>query len=322
MNRKLRIIAACLLAALLLCGLAGCRLALEEGGTNTYEDRLVGVLVTTEYLDLFDMEGYIKDNIGALGGDIAIGENAENYQGRLYATLTKKTLTSEETGETCETEQYVFEGVKGISYFCARIPATAEHESYLATASDEAVSDGHTSVNSADGGTVLCLEGTVYVSCNAPRHTYYFNPAYQSADGRVYVISGSGFLSDEAQAEGTSFSQTMDAKYSATENGKTKTDSISVKLSIHTMNPPNKIVILQMDRDSAVLARMEYAPGKLPKAVALEKGAEYIVVETHKTDSWGRTQVARTLYGKDAETLETFYCREDGICVKQWTQVK
>lgn len=71
----------------ILCALTGSQLAQENAGTNIYEDRLVGVLVTTEYLDLFDFENYLGDNIkGFSGGEIVVDGDTQKYQGRLYAT--------------------------------------------------------------------------------------------------------------------------------------------------------------------------------------------------------------------------------------------
>ena len=57
-----------LIALLLaLCMLTGCRLASEEKKEDRLQDKLVGVLVTFEPLDLdFDIEGYLRDNPGVL----------------------------------------------------------------------------------------------------------------------------------------------------------------------------------------------------------------------------------------------------------------
>lgn len=315
-------VAACLLAALLLCALAGCRLAREGEGDNASGDRLAGVLVTTEYLDLFDFDSYLRDNLGrSLGGDIVIDGNAEEYRGRLYATLVTKTLTSEETGETFDMDEYVFEGVNGIPYFFARFPASAGHDSYTGSNGDEAVSDGSTSVNESDGGTAVSLEGTIYVSPKGLQNEYFINPVYQSADGRVYAVSGSGFVIDEGHPEGAIYSQKLEAKYTFTENGKSMTDSTSVKISLNVMRLPEKVAVLQMDGGSAVVSRMEYAPGMLPKSITPADGVEYIIVETYKTGGQGGEQVSRELYGKDTATIATFVCREDGVCVKRWTEL-
>ena len=78
------------LAVLIIFSLMGCQLALEDKEDNT--DILIGVFITEEHLDLFDMEGYLNDNINTLsgGGLINIDKNSSQYQGRLYATLTTR----------------------------------------------------------------------------------------------------------------------------------------------------------------------------------------------------------------------------------------
>jgi hypothetical protein len=130
MKYNTKIVAICL-AALLLSMLPGCQLAREDAGTNASEDRLIGVFLTTEYLDLFDFEGYLNDNIGSLsGGDIKLDGTTEEYQGKLYAELSPRTLTNTETGEEVVTKEYVFPGFEGITYFSARVPATTEQEGF------------------------------------------------------------------------------------------------------------------------------------------------------------------------------------------------
>lgn len=321
MRYKVRI-SAFFLTAIMLSVLAGCQLAREDAGTDNNEDRLIGVFLTTEYLDLFNMEGYLNDNIGRFtSGEIDMDSTAKKYQGRLYAELRPKTLTNTETGEEVTTEEYIFPGVEGITYFSASVPAAAEHEGYVTSRSDEAISDGHTNLNYGDKGNSTAMEGTVFVSPNHAQ-TYYYNPVYQSSDGRVYAITGSGFFAAGVQDEGSVYSQTLDATYTTTENGKSTTESISVKISISVMNPPGKIVVMQMGADSSVVLRTEYIPGEMPKTIVPEKNTEYIVVETHKTGSNGDDFITRNLYSKDAESLETFFCREDGVCVKQWTIIK
>lgn len=324
MKRKSLIVICC---AMILCALAGCRLAREDKGADAdayaYEDKLAGVFVTTEYLDLFDFEGYLNDNLkGFSGGEILMDEDAERYQGRLYAAMTTRTLTNEETGETMKTEEYVFEGVAGLPYFSATVPASADHESYRTSISDPAISDGHVNLNYGDDTNSTEMEGTIYISPVSRERTYYFNPIYQCADGRVYLTSGSGFMiGGWTVSEGEQYSQTMDGASSVTESGKTKTESISVKLTISVMFAPERIVILQMDADSQLLSRMEYTPSGFPETFRPEPGTAYIVVETHKRDATGNATVTRDIYGSDAENMETFFAREDGVCVKRRTQI-
>jgi len=321
MMKHKMIIAIC--CALLLSALTGCRLAQENAGTYVYEDRLVGILVTTEHLDLFDFDSYLHDNISSFqGGEITLDGNTEEYQGRLYATLTTVTLTSEETGETTEIEEYVFEGIEGIPYFSPTIPATAERDSYISSMSDEAISDGHMAANYGDDENSITLKGTIYTAPSIKYHTYYFNPVYQSADGSIYVTTGSGFMvNNELYSEGLVYSQTMDATAAVTENGRTRTESISITLSINVMFTPEQIVILQMDGDSGILSRTEYTPDAMPETLLMDTLTDFIIVETHKRDDTGSIRILREIYDSNTDTIGTFFAREDGICIKHWMQL-
>lgn len=76
---------AVLLCLLLAALTAGCQLAQQEAAAG--EDRLVGVFVTLEPLDLFDFAAYAQDHPAWLlsgGGEIGREETAA-YGGRLYA---------------------------------------------------------------------------------------------------------------------------------------------------------------------------------------------------------------------------------------------
>jgi len=321
MKRKI-MIAVC--SVLILCLLSGCQLARENAGANAYEDRLIGLFITTEYLDLFDFENYLNDNIsGFRDGEITIDGNAQKYQGRLYATLMTRTPTSDEAGGTTEIEEYIFEGIDGIACFSPTVPAADGRDSYIFSMSDEAISDGHMSLNYGDDKNSTTLTGTIYTVPSNMQHTYYFNPVYQSEDGSVYAVSGSGFMVDnEADSEGSVYSQTLDATTTVTENGKSKTESISITLSISVMLEPEKIIVLQMNTESELLSRTEYAPGILPEVLTPEADTAYLVVETYKRDDMGNLKIAREIYGRDNENIETFSVRADGVCVKHWTQIK
>ena len=321
MKRNILIASCCVLMIFIL---AGCRLAKEYAGTDANGDKLIGVFVTTEYLDLFDLDGFLSGNFnGFQGSGINMNGNAtQKYQGRFYAAFVPRTYTNEETGETTVIHEYAFEGISGISY-CA--PVVNEDETghvYTSTMYDPAVSDGHTYLNIGDDERSISLEGIIYVTPTKEMVTYYFNPVYQSADGSVYAVTGDGFMvSTEIFGEGDVFSQTISAVTTTTENGKTKKDSASVTVSIKTMYTPEKIVIVQMDSDSKLLSRTEYMPGATPDEYMLEKGAAYFIVETHKRDNAGDKVISREIYGKEVDNITTYYAREDGICIKSWTQI-
>jgi len=321
MKRGVMITVCC---ALLLCGLTGCQLAKASEGSSAADDRLIGVLITTEYLDLFDFSGYLQDNLNNFhGGDINLdGRNTDKYQGRLYAVLVPKSYPNGETGDTLKTKEYTFEGINGIQFSVPTIQATENENSYVSTMSDPAVSDCKTAINVGDDTNSVTLEGTIYVTPFGGCKTYYFNPVYQSADGSVYAVSGNAFMvSGDIYSEGFAFTQTLAATTTVTENGKTKTDDTSVKVSINVMIAPLSIVVLQMGADSELISRAEYAPDAMPEAITLETGTAYFIVETYKQDNEGRPVIAREIYDRNVENFYTFAAREDGICVKHTTRI-
>jgi hypothetical protein len=319
MKRKISTMILCILA---IFALTGCQLALDHADGTVNEDRLVGIFLTTQYLDLFDFRAYWNDNPKSIqGGNITVDGDTAKYQGRLYAQLITKSVKSEETGETFETKEYVFP-VSGIAYFSATVPAQGDQGSYFTSMSDPAISDGHVDYKTEDKGNSITLTGTVYVSPQTISHTYYFNPVYQSADGSVYAVSGSGFtVNSEAYSEGAVYSQTLEATTSETVNGKAKTDSTSVKLSISIMFTPEIITVIQMDDKNAALSQMAYVPDAMPESIPTKPDTAYLIVETHKQGETGEIEISREIYSRDADGIETFYVRDDGICIKKWVAV-
>ena len=319
MKRKIIITVCC---AILLCVLSGCQLARENAGINANEDKLIGVFITREYIDLFDFESYLNNNINSYqDGEIIIDRNTKNYQGRIYAALVPRTLTSEETGEETIIQEYIFEGISGIPYCVPTMQATEEENCYVSTASDAAISDGHTNINVGDDVNSITLDGTLYVAPSSTVVSFYLNPVYQSTDGSVYLVSGEGNSFSGLESEGLSMSQTMDAVHTSTENGKVKTDSVSITISISVMFTPEKIVILQMNADNELISRSEFKPEAIPDSFEPKSDAVYFIVESHKRDSIGNINISREIFGKDAENIETFFTRDDGICIKHGTQV-
>lgn len=318
-NKHFKALTLALLVAAVLA-LGGCQLALEDQAEAAAGDVLVGVLVTQDYLDLFDMEGYLNDNLGQLvdGGEIRSDGSGQQYQGRLYATLT--------LDERGQAEDYVFPGVEGIACMSVRVPATAEGDSYISSGSDPALSDKNMHVIVTDEEDRTELSGTIYVAPSRTDQPVYVNPVYQSADGSVYAISGNGFQADGSTDEGLVYASTVEDSSTWTENGESKTVSMWVEIAVNVMFPPERIVLLQLDADSNILERTEYAPGQLPERLTLAAETEFILAETHKQAPDGRTVVSRELRERprqeDKEILTTYLCREDGICVQHHTTLR
>ncbi|HHY63958.1 MAG TPA: hypothetical protein GX501_02835 [Clostridiaceae bacterium] len=314
MNKRLL---SAFLVVMILVSASGCQLAIEDKGEVKARDRLIGVFITDEYLDLFDTEKFLNDNAGKFfpGGLNNLNIDYSKYQKRLYATLVPK------AGEHPDAKEYVFEGVDGIPFYAARVPADEKENSYITTVTGKVVCDVHTSFILRDDEDSIILEGTVYVTPDTADTIYQFNPVYQSHDGKVYVVSGNSARLGYFEDEGATFSKALDEKVTVTENGISKTVSSSVKVTMTVVLPPNKISVLEMDKDSNVISRTNYSPGKLPDTITPSAVTEYILVESHSTDADGKAVTSRSVYGRKDNHIKTFYCRDNGICIQQWTNI-
>lgn len=317
-NKTIIIIIACLLTAAFALGASGAAsLADPDRGEDKAAqggDRLIGALVTRAPLDLFDFEGYFNDNASALlaGGEISEADAAP-YEGRLYAKLVEADKQYE-SGE--KSMEYVFEGVEGIRFFAPTMQN--KDGEYFAAFSDDAMADVNTAVNVTDYGDSVSLEGTIYYSANAPENSFYVNPVYQTPEGSVYAVSGSGSSFGGDSSAGASYSMEIKEETNATAGGKTTENSrSSVRVNVKLVEPPTRIAVAQFDEDGGLLSREEYAPGKLPETLSAEAKAAYIVVETLSADG-----TMRELYQKSDETLASFVCGSNGICEKHATNIE
>lgn len=304
-----------------LLAFTGYQLAHEDLGENLVGDRLVGVFITRQSLNLFDIEEYLKDHIGNFSGGNTHVKRSEQYETRLYAKPKQRILTIEKTGEQHVVAGFVFEEVEGISFYAETVPETLEVDGFISLNSDPAISEKHMGISYGDEEEKTTLEGTVYMVGKNNHITSYINPVYQSSDGSVYATSGSGFSINSGGTANGIYTQTFDETVTITENGKTKKVSMSIKISIAAIFSPEEVVILQMDKDNKVVLRQEYMQGEVPETLVLQKDTNYIIVETYSHDKTGEVVVTRVLVDQYEETLTTFFEREDGICEERATQL-
>lgn len=319
-TKNIIIIIVCIVFAAFVFGTTGMiRLVNASEDEEISADKLIGVLITEEYLDLFDSEQFFTDNIDRLisGGEISESESAK-YEGRLYAVLAETEHVSKETGETYRNKEYVFEGINGICHIAPRI--TDEIGTYWSSSGDEAISDGFVNFISNDAGESVALEGTIYVSTDKNAGNFYFNPVYQTQDGEVYSVSGNG-ISSAGNSAGASMSHEIKENFSSTIGDVTTTSGSVVKITICYIDKPVKVSILQFDSESTLLSRMECDPDSLPGTLQTQPGTQYIIVETTALSREGTNNITRALYQSDDETLSALYCRDDGICVRKWCEI-
>ncbi len=311
-----------LLAVLVVLSLYGCQLAQKDASEDSATAHIIGVFITTEYLDLFDAEAYLADQfVGTPIGDVNFSGNSDRYDGRYYATL--KAITDLHGPDSKTTYyQYQFPELKGFSFFAANHSDSVDRSVFLASNYDSAISDIHTSIFVTDAGERVELKGTLNLSMSYANKEIFINPVYQTDDGSVYVESGDSFTQGDTTSEGTFMTQTINDTTTTTSNGESQSNANSVALSIAFVYPPEKIVVIQMDQNNEVVKRVEYQPGALPETIKPEATTEYIMVETHKTDLEGSPVVTRDLYTKESYAIFSYYERADGICINQSTSIE
>lgn len=298
----------------------GCQLAHEDLSQAKTNDRLIGVFVSYEHIDLFDMEGYLNDNIGKLanGGEIEIDGSSSQYNNRLYAKLVDEEVTTTD-GEKYTKYKYVFEGVDGISMFSPTITDPVTGDSYSSGGSGNGISNFKYNVKVGDNKEGIELEGTIYIASGMSK-TLFTNPVYQSNDGKVYLLSGQGFSSDNI-GEGEFLTTTMEDSTSITDNKITTTYTASIKLSIATMNPTEKVAIYQMDDENNIITKNEYLPEKVPEEIVPDKSCEYFIVESHKRTFNGEKQIERQLFSKRDDSLYYFKKGDHSVLYKIFSTI-
>ena len=317
MSRKLF---AVITALLIIFTLSGCQLAHEDEAANNGIDKLIGVYVSYDHVDLFNLEGYINDNLNFSGGEIKIEGETKKYEGRMYATRKDEMRTSSE-GEKYTNTQFVFEELPGIGMFAPTVVDPRLEDRTYISAGGDGFTDTKFHVRSGDNEDGLELSGTLYISSGAMSDAIYINPVYQSEDGKVYLVSGQGFAATGDNGEGGVYSQKLEDKVAINENGKSKSYSSMIEVSIATMNPTIKVSILQMDKDSNVVKKVEYNPDNVPSELKTEFDTEYIIVESKKETFNKELKKERTLFSKSDEALWYFKKSNDKVFVKAYTTI-
>ncbi|MBE6568970.1 MAG: hypothetical protein E7658_01970 [Ruminococcaceae bacterium] len=275
------------------------------------KDRLIGVYVTTEYVHLTDMEQYIEDNIGDIlnGNNILAPDDTAAYTAKLYGEVREEEAVSPVTGETYTTHDLVFPGLEGFSAYCF---TAVENGSPLSISGGlSGISERHLGLTSTDYGQEMTLTGTIYTEEEYDR-VLYFNPIYQSGDGRFYLLPGTGI---HTSGTGKS-SYNMNEKNTAEVNGETVTvDSTDITIHIESVQLPETVTLVQFSADHRVLDRTDYSRDALPACIVLAADAAFAVAEHYTAD--GETVIMRILYTDEADDLDVFVPLRDGVCEKK-----
>lgn len=291
---------------LLLLLLPGCRLAREDEAQEQSHDRLVGVFVTEEHLDLFDFEAYFNDHAEELisGGKTVI-ENTQGYEQRIYANM--------------ENGGCVFEGLEGILF--ASYAFREENVSGYRNAPENRVS-GQVNLEESETGTVLSMDGTIYISDKIGYAQYFYNPVWQDGEGRVYLTAGTGLSSNVTEGTGMKNWHDISDEYSVTADGQTQSYRADIRIAIEAITLPERYSICYMDENHQKLAEEAFPPEEMPPQLQPPEGTAYLLVKGtgHRRD--GTEFVGRQIFSKGEDrVLDVYIAEENHICVKSNTQI-
>lgn len=288
--------------------LTGCRLATDDVNEDglIHTDRLVGVVVTTEYLDLFDMEAFLRDKPEELmkGGVI----DTRGYEGRIYAQEKIEESTTQD-GVPCTTTRYNFDHLDGVQLLYYQVQTILEDGTVLEDFTSGRCSEGILAVAYRDDLT----EGTIYVPKDAVDVTFYTNPVYQDTEGRLYLMAGQGI---SCQNMVGSMSQTITEEYTESYDGEETTFKREFKITVEGTTVPDKVAIVQMSGENAVLDRQEFKPENLPETLTPVDGCAYILVEEYTGD-----ELKRTMIVPDNSYLSVFIRTEKLYCSAKGTTI-
>ena len=278
---------------LLVCLLSGCQLASEEKHEDQRQDKLVGVFVTFEPMELgFDIEGWLNDNPGALkDGDVTLepGEGMA-YQEKLPVTLS-------DAG-------WVVPGHEGISV------GRYWNGEYWTGFSSEGICELNSNIAATDAGDNIAVEGTVYFPADA-EVMLCTNPVYQTPEGEFYVIQGNSF---DSAVETGSMSQSVKDEKTWTDDGTAYTFCAEFKTTVQGVELAEKVVLVWMDANHRELERAEYDPRELPESI--EADCAYLIVEEITV-----ANITRTLYQPEDEQITVYYQGDQPWCLPKFTKL-
>lgn len=336
----------CYIAVFLLLS-CGCSLAqpLPESQLPN-SDRLVGVLVTTEYLDLFDMEAWLNDNLNQLnmGGTTQVSGDTSAYERRIYAERSDIRSTASD-GSTRTSYTWVFpetiNEITGGLFICPFVTDAGTGEQYTQSVTSGSVSDAHTHIKSTDAGDSIELRCTVYfdpyaiqkeaikdgeTGAEMEQIVFYTNPVYQTPDGDVYVTSGMGnsyTVEKDLSMDLFHSSSTLTDSQSTTINGEHTVSENKVTVNYQGVRMAREITVLEMRADHKLLRKQSYTPADFPTEIKVNADTAYVTVETVSTDSDGNETISRQVCSANHpdESFEIFVPAQNGYAVKQTTKV-
>lgn len=290
MNKLKKLLILALAAVLLLT--TGCQLAQPEFATGG--DNLIGVFITTEYLDTVDW-----DNIS-------------------YRDLTSGKISGGKLYGTIEDWELSFPGITGV--YMVSLTEEDQDGPYGYT-THNGVDNVRISESSTDNGSSTSMTGAIHydrsgivgsweeftdksyiekygenanvrtllhedgtetyeVARDGVELVFYANPVYQQADGQIYTVTGSGFSVSRDGQSSTSISN----KNTVTLDGETSEEEVKFTVEYVPTDIFESAVVTQFDAEHQVISTLEFDPETVPESIRREPGCAYMLAALAQPD--------------------------------------
>lgn len=313
---KTKAIISFIILCIVISALSGCQLKKPENKNGiTTGDTLIGTVITTESLNSFDIEAYLDGNIENILNNkenYISEEDSLNYNKKIYARQVTLTDTND-YGEEITHKEYTFDGIDGMWFFDAKIPATETEESYTCLCTGGGLSNIYSNVHHTDTGvSEIELTADIYYSYEKWGTIFYMNPVYQESDGDIYCVEGSGYSvsGDKGSIDGNANgSQTLSDKITLNENGEETVFQSTITLNYIPVYIPEEISFIFMNDDNAAISDFSYSPENVPEELNVPDGTEYIIL-LQKSQEGSIPDVI----GKNCENAEYIAEDKEGLC--------
>lgn len=278
------------------------------------KDLLIGCFITTEYLDLFDVEEYLEDNIRVVLNSKNKEIDTTEYENRIYAKLVDKSHIDEETGEKVKTAEYVFEDLEGYSFYDCYIKPEGDSEGYTTLIQNGGVCDINVSNDYGDNYENMTLKGTIYTLQDDV--IFYYNPVYQSEEGSVYLVSGTG-----SNAAGDAMTHSMKNEVTLTVDGETITKKNEVIITVEKAELAEEIELTELDKNNLIVKKSIYTPDRIPESYEVQKNTESIIITQTSVASPDNVIVKRAIVSKGEENFEVLTEYDSVVCDKNFVEI-
>ena len=314
-KKKVTILVAGILALAFILGVTGA-LSLAGEPEMKKADRLVGFLVTNEYLPFLNLDSFVADHLDMFthGGEIDLDGYQKEY-GKIWATEAEKEMPRSDGSGTYTITGYDFPGIEGYCFISNSVREdnrTTFNEPYRSPEICDHSQSGH----SSDTEDILkCSTELCYV-LREDEKSFIVNPVYRTEDGRVYAVPAGTSYSFSREAPGSVTLTLSDSQYWS-RGEESKKDTMEFAVTINIVDEVKNVSVMQFSRDNELLKADTFLPGTLPQELKPEAGAEYIIVDT-ETDSPDKEYPhTHEVYNRGDETLSILELQENGYCIKR-----